>query len=269
MRDAFHPQLPAGALRRAAAPRPPRAVPRPRRACGGIRRARNPRHSGGAWSVALTRPRTPHPPGPPPAAARRPDEPHPAPEPAAPHGRAADTLPSFLPHPTAHPTYPPPPHTHSLRAGLATLLAVTVLLSSPLDAEAARSSGRVGGSAFRSSAPSRSYAPSASRSGAASSSRSYGGGGSTVIVSPGFGYGYGGGFGLPFFGGGYGGYGGYVAPPLVGGGGVAVVAPAPAWGIFDLLWNIVVVTFGVGLLATIFTSRVGGRRQGGDDEDTL
>lgn len=96
-----------------------------------------------------------------------------------------------------------------LLPALAVLVAGSMLLGNPSDSLAASSGGRVGGSKFKSSAPSKSYSPSRSGSGGGS-----GGGGSRSYnnynlninppqyAPPIYGGGYGGyyGGGVPFFG---------------------------------------------------------------------
>jgi len=164
-----------------------------------------------------------------------------------------------------------------LQTGIAALLAGAIMLA-PLveapDALAARSSGRVGGSSFRSapsrsySAPSRSYsspsrsysAPSRSYSAPSASSRT-----NIYVAPPVFspfgGYGY----GIPFspFGYGY----GYSSPPVViaggGGGGAVVVEAQPGLRLdFGLLLTIVASSAAVVWVVQAF------QRQA-DGEDTL
>ena len=92
-----------------------------------------------------------------------------------------------------------PPQQHLQRTALAAL-AAAVLVAAPMDAEAARSGGRMGGRApAMRSAPIR----RALRAAAAATAARYGGGRTNVIISPGigmgmspFGYGYGYGYGI-------------------------------------------------------------------------
>eukprot|EP00243_Klebsormidium_subtile_P008861 TRINITY_DN430_c0_g1_i1.p1 TRINITY_DN430_c0_g1~~TRINITY_DN430_c0_g1_i1.p1 ORF type:complete len:268 (+),score=17.33 TRINITY_DN430_c0_g1_i1:54-806(+) len=88
---------------------------------------------------------------------------------------------------------------------VAVLVAAAMLLGNPSEGLAASSGGRVGGSKFKSSAPSRSYSPP--RSGGGGGSRSYNNYNLNInpptYAPPIYGGGYGGySYGVPFFGGG-------------------------------------------------------------------
>ena len=119
---------------------------------------------------------------------------------------AALALTPQLPTPRAAPRSAPPtmlggapPQQHLQRTALAAL-AAAVLVAAPMDAEAARSGGRMGGRApAMRSAPMR----SAPMRGGGGYGGGYGGGRTNVIISPGigmgmspFGYGYGYGYGI-------------------------------------------------------------------------
>lgn len=170
------------------------------------------------------------------------------------------------------PRPPPPPHrppplsprrldAHLSSSALQALLASALILSAPLlapdEALAARSSGRVGGSSFR-SAP-RAAPRSAPRSSATARAST------NVYVAPSLG-GYGG-----YGGYGYGGLGGFGLgmPPVIIAGGGPVVGYGGGFSLLGSLFQFFAIAAIFQMLLSLFTATNRRKEEGEDEEDTL